>query len=692
VLDPACGSGVFLVETLRKLIEKYIETTPDDSERFKKGIKTIVQNNIFGVDKDESAVQVAVFSIYLTLLDYMNPPEIADFRFPNLMNTNFFCADFFDETKAFNSVLKQNNRDLDFIVGNPPWKGGALGSCGTAYIKRRREKEKVENKKYLPVINNGEIAEGFILRVSDFSSPETQFALIVRSSILYNRGYNIDYSGFRRYWLEEFFINKIVELAPVRHDIFDNRENTAIAPAAILFYRYANGKDTNDNVLEHLTIKPSRFFSMFKIFSIYRHDIQSVQQDRLKQYDWLWKTLVYGSYLDFNLIKYLKENNTSVKDLISNSEKFISGTGIHYGKISNYDATRFHSCPFIDAYTIEPYFINQDKIVPFMEDKVHRIRNENLFKAPVLLIRKGPDTKLLTLKSAICMQDAVYKDTLTAIKAFSEDDIKYLRNIEAVLHSDLYAYFAINCFASIGIEREQIQDYDKFSVPYIESDMTVSVETIEQAKAELHDLHQQIPVDNIKCSNLRKIIDEAQNKINETILQTLHFDEREKSLLDYAMTVNRPIITRTKKDESNVLNKLQQSLPKHSPEIISYANVYLDRFKRNLDNDERKFVVRIWHTNQLLAMFFEVVPINTPEENGIIWDEIDNKQILSLLIRLSSEKLTDSLFVQKDIRGFEKERFYVFKPNEKRLWHKAIAYLDVDEFMDAILRAGRRGE
>ena len=92
-------------------------------------------------------------------------------------------------------------------------------------------------------------------------------------------------------------------------------------------------------------------------------------------------------------------------------------------------------------------------------------------------------------------------------------------------------------------------------------------------------------------------------------------------------------------------------------------------------------------------MFFEVVPTETQDENGIIWKDATDNQILKLLIQLSSEKITDRLFVQKDIRGFDlpEQRFYIFKPNEKRLWHKAIAYLDVEDFMDAILRAGRRG-
>lgn len=65
VLDPSCGSGVFLVETLRKLIERYKESNPlihtENQEKFKEEIKKIAKDNIFGVDSDESAVQVAIF-------------------------------------------------------------------------------------------------------------------------------------------------------------------------------------------------------------------------------------------------------------------------------------------------------------------------------------------------------------------------------------------------------------------------------------------------------------------------------------------------------------------------------------------------------------------------------------------------------------------------------------------------------
>lgn len=82
--------------------------------------------------------------------------------------------------------------------------------------------------------------------------------------------------------LEEFFIDRVFELAPVRHEVFEKSNDPAIAPAAILFYRYAKGANTNNNIVNHITLKPSRFFSLFKIFTINRSDYKLVQQKSLK--------------------------------------------------------------------------------------------------------------------------------------------------------------------------------------------------------------------------------------------------------------------------------------------------------------------------------------------------------------------------------------------------------------------------
>ena len=686
VLDPACGSGIFLVETLRKIIEKFIVLNPEikeDSDEFKEALKQLALDNIYGIDKNLSAIQVAIFSLQLTLLDYQEPPSIEKFKFPTLLNTNFFEADFFNTEHAYNELLK--SKDLNFIIGNPPWKGNGMDSVGKLYLKKRKKDEK--NKKYPIAVNNGEIAEGFVLRVSDFACKHTEISLIVRSSILYNLGYKTKTSAFRDYWMEEFFIKQVFELAPVRKEVFNKSKDPAIAPTAILFYKYANGESTDKNIIEHITLKPSRFFSLFKIFSLNRTDFKQIEQYRLKEYDWLWKTLVYGSYLDFIFINRLKNSYPSLGDTISDKEKFVVGTGIHtrgFDLEKPMDTAHLDNKIMIHPSAIDVMCIDYSITDTLKKERVHRIRDARLYEAPMLLVKKGIDTKLLKTKSAVSVIDLIFKDGLTSIKSLNKD-LTTLQNISALLFSELYSYISINTFVSIGIEREQAQNYNKFSIPYINCKLESFVSEIEQLKVQIHQEKQISPNNLVLIESLEKAVVKTQNNIDKAIFTALSLNEQEHALIDYTLNVNRPIITKNK----DVTNKLFHPIKINDPNIESYAQLFIDRFTPSLNTEKQEFIVDIWHSNQIIGMFFKIVPRKTNQKN-IVWINKTKEELLSIAIKLSSEKITDKLFVQKDFRGFEKEFFYIFKPNEKRLWHKAIGYQDVDEFMDAILKTNRR--
>lgn len=690
VLDPACGSGIFLVETLRKIIERYIADTgidpKDEKGKLKRAIGNLAKENIYGIDKDESAVQVAIFSIYLTLLDYLEPAAIEDaFKFPPLLNTNFFNEDFFDENATFNTQLKEI--EFNYILGNPPWKGNGMDERGNTYLKNRKSREKGLRKKFKIAINNNEIAEGFVLRVSDFCKRETKIALIIGSTSLYNLGYNKEeFSYFRQYFLEEYFIDKVFELAPVRYEVFEKSNKPAFKPAAVIFYRYANGEQTDNNNVQHIALKQSRFFSLFKIFTINRNDYKYVQQNKLKEFDWLWKVLVYGSYLDFNFIKRLKSGYPTIKEIIADEKKFCVGTGVQYSSNPIHPSKHLTGKPFVDANGITPFFINPDKISSFNVPKLHRLRSEEIFKAPILLMRKGLDMQKLTIKAAISRKDLLFKDSLTAIAIKNKQDIKVLNDLLAILSSNLLSYFAINTFSSIGIEREQTQNYNKFSLPYLELDVKESIEKIEQAKSEIYSEEKKATRDSLKIQELQYNIDSELESINGNIFRKIQLGESEKALIDYSLQINRTLITG---DESSK-RKLFIPLAYEDKLLTAYAQLFLNRFQANLSNNDQKFIVEIWHASQIVGMFFKVIPIEEYKEN-IVWVDQQNdvSGILPFLINISSSKITDQLFVQKDVRGFYKDYFFIFKPNEKRLWHKAIGYLDVHEFSDAILKAGR---
>jgi hypothetical protein len=55
--------------------------------------------HIFGVDIDEDACQIAELSLALTLLEYINPPDLTEtsFKLPALRGSNIFNENAFDD-------------------------------------------------------------------------------------------------------------------------------------------------------------------------------------------------------------------------------------------------------------------------------------------------------------------------------------------------------------------------------------------------------------------------------------------------------------------------------------------------------------------------------------------------------------------------------------------------------------------
>ncbi len=681
VLDPACGSGIFLVETLRKIIEKYIiETGIDPKEekgKFKKDIKILAKENIYGIDKDLSAVQVAVFSIYLTLLDYLEPAAIEDaFKFPNLLNTNFFEADFFDKSLPYNKALE--NIEFDFILGNPPWNRGKGEKEKPLYIKYIDERRREENKKDIPQIEigNKEIAQAFLLRSSDFSKNKTKAALIVTSKVLYN----LQGSSFRNYFLNQFFIERVFELAPVRREVFDKSNDKATAPACVLFFSYANGTNTDNNLIEHIALKPSRFFSLFKIFTINRTDFKTIQQNKLKEFDWLWKVLVYGSYLDFNFIKRLYADLKTVQSIIAQNEILFKQGVKRKDGARKILVGELVGRRFLDTQKkeLQPFnIIDSDKkwdskYVGYVYKEDNKPFLE-LFK-PYSLLITGGISKDLTSKAAINHDERIFTSSVRALKIKNKAELPVLYSINTILCSSLFSYYMLNMGASAAIEREESEDEEIEKMWYFEiPDAVRRGKEIERYQLKRNSLKTEVTDEK----PIKKLCDAL-------IFNALELTNVESSLINYSNDVMIPIAMRHQGFEL-----LFHPISFKATTLQTYAELFIERFKSKLNSKDKKFVVEIWHTNQVVGMFFKMIPAKEYSEPMKWISKQNNAAFLTFLFKLGEEKITDRLFVQKDIRGFDNNGndFYLIKPNEKRLWHEAIGHLDVNEFADAILKS-----
>ncbi len=121
VLDPSCGSGAFLVQCYRRLIEHEFPATGDQPRPVQ--LRELLQRSIFGVDRDGDACSVTELSLVMTLLDYCDPPDLENgtrFKLPTLRDENILQENFFSTERDCWELL--GRRRFDWIIGNPPWK------------------------------------------------------------------------------------------------------------------------------------------------------------------------------------------------------------------------------------------------------------------------------------------------------------------------------------------------------------------------------------------------------------------------------------------------------------------------------------------------------------------------------------------------------------------------------------------
>ena len=428
ILDPACGSGVFLVESLRKIIEKYFENNLLNSEN----LKELVQNNIFGIDKDADAINISIFSIYLTLLDYLNSENANKFKFPELINKNLFVSDFFDIDKKFNNIIK--NVNVDLIIGNPPW--GNFKDLNIIYSKNEGFR-----------VGNNQIAQSFLVRVKDFANENTRIAMIVTSKVLYN----LQSKDFRSYFLENFFIDEILDFSAVRRKkIFKN----AIGPGAIIFYRFSNNQNTNNNDIQHITLKPNRFFNLFKIIVVEKYDIKFIKQELFLKFDWLWKVVLYGNILDFKFIKRLKDEYEPIKDIIA-QKSMISGVGISTGgQGRSKDISFLKGEPYLDISRdkdmLKRYSIDNKKESLWNFSNAVKF-NLKLFEPPYLLMRIRLDKEFKSV-ATFSEEKMIFRSYVSSIKGSYKNE-RILKNILGVLNSQIFTYFIVMTGSATGIER-----------------------------------------------------------------------------------------------------------------------------------------------------------------------------------------------------------------------------------------------
>jgi len=310
VFDPACGSGAFLVQAYRRLVER---TMHDEKRNLKlTELRDLLQDNIFGVDRDPDACRVARMSLAIALLDYADPPDVSgptsNFHLRALSKNNILKEDFFKLDPAWPRA--KDKQPPQWIIGNPPW---------VELKSTKRAEDKLNkpawdwfdtNEKNHPTSGN-QVAEAFVWKVREFSRPDSVIGLVVPAMTLFKH----EAKKFRQGIFAETNVWCVTNFANLAYVLFAGR---ATQPAACLFYR--PDKTTMENsdepiitfaplVAEQFSNLPSKPGEQLDTWNILvrSQDWREIDRAEAQKGERLtWKLAAWGSEREQRMLKKLQ--------------------------------------------------------------------------------------------------------------------------------------------------------------------------------------------------------------------------------------------------------------------------------------------------------------------------------------------------------------------------------------------------
>jgi hypothetical protein len=133
IIDPACGSGAFLIQSYYLLEEQYKDVITQIAHHSQEDVwelpeeipNLILRDNLFGVDLSEQAVEITQLALWIRSAH--KGKTLAD------LSKNIVCGNSLVEDAAlhpramkweetFPDVFNRANRGFDCVIGNPPWE------------------------------------------------------------------------------------------------------------------------------------------------------------------------------------------------------------------------------------------------------------------------------------------------------------------------------------------------------------------------------------------------------------------------------------------------------------------------------------------------------------------------------------------------------------------------------------------
>jgi hypothetical protein len=423
IIDPACGSGIFLVIAFKRLIQWWRAKNQYKNPSLL-DLKLILNNSIFGVDINETATQLTAFSLCIALCEELTPKQIwNELRFDDLTKKNISHKDFFlwlDENK-------DEKESFDIVIGNPPFvRGGVSTNMGIWTIS---ESESVG-------IPQNQIALKFLSESIQLLKPQAQLCLIIKASGLL---YNSTSSEYKEVLFTHYNVNQILDFTPLARNKSLWDSGTDVAAAAIFLTKESPNMEKN---ILHAIFRRTKATKERIVFEIDEYDLHFISCNEASTNPYIFKCNLMGGGRIKNIISKLSKVDTFEK--IKKDTGLLVEEGLEIGTNGRRKDAFLYQIRTLPTKSFSEKGLDYSTLSVFPKDIMpKKLSSEQIFRQPNILIKENLGRELIPVEYNT-NEDFTFQRNIIGIASVKKDK-KQLDNIYQSLlrYNKLYRFYML---------------------------------------------------------------------------------------------------------------------------------------------------------------------------------------------------------------------------------------------------------
>ena len=371
VLDPACGSGVFLVGAFRRLINVWRNRHGWKRPNVET-LKKILRQSIFGIDLDRNAVDLAAFSLSLAVCDALRPAVILkELKFDRLRDSNLFEADFsrllLDARQGSSTIL---NKHFDIVIGNPPFES-KLTEAAKQIDQAAQQQDNSRGK-----CPDNQAAYLFLEQALTVLLPNRgRVCLIQPVGFLYNR----NVKNFRSKIFQNYRVDTVLDFTSIRNLYEADAKTVAV-------FAHTRQPD-KDHYINHWTFHRTVSVHQRICFELDHYDCHRVLQKDAENNPYVWHVNLLGGGRLLGISQRLRSMHTLAEYIKRQGWEY--GEGFIEAKTGRREPAPFlKGKPLLTTSAFSESGIDENRIDKVTATHFRSAYTEDRYSPPLVLIKQ----------------------------------------------------------------------------------------------------------------------------------------------------------------------------------------------------------------------------------------------------------------------------------------------------------------